>query len=365
MKSKKWIQIFIIFSVVITSLLALFNYQLDSLRLVNKNALVNENGFIERATTDLSNNKIIAGLGNYNERFFNKRMIEKFKKNKDMLVLGASRSMLIRHRNINKEYSSFFNASISNAVFGDILNMLYIYENNLNTLPKNIIISIDPWLFNDNNPEDRYLDMIEIFTKMSNKIDINMTKNSSNYLTNFNNIFKIFSLEYFSVNLSYLFKTYTSNYKDYYIIDKINTDSMVAIKEPDGSLHYPNNYNNRPIEEITEEANIWLESNISQFQDFNEIAYKKIFENLLKYLHSNNVEITIHLAPFNPIIYDNLINKYPLISDVESFIHQIAGPLNINIIGSYNPDIYSSNIGDFTDYMHCSEEITNIILNEM
>ena len=365
MNGKKWIQCFVISTLIITSLLALFNYEIDSLKLVNKKGLVNKNGFIERSTTDLTNNKIIAGLGNYNERFFNRRMFEKFTENKDILVIGASRSLLVRHRNMNKDYTSFYNASVSNAVFGDFLNMIYTYENNLNTLPNNIIISIDPWLFNDGNPENRYLDMMDNFTQMSNKIDENSSVKSNNYLTKYNNIFKIFSLEYLAVNISYLVKAYRSTYKDYYVVDSFDSDITVAVKEPDGSLHYPQKYNNRPLEEITKEATNWLKTDISQFQNFNKISNKKIFENLIQYLLSKNVNITIKLAPFNPVIYNKLIVKYPLITEVESYITQIANPLKVNIIGSYNPYKYSLNIDDFTDYMHAKEEVINNILNEI
>ena len=365
MNGKKWIQIFIISTLIIISLLALFNYKIDSLKLVNKKGLINKNGFIERSTTDLSNNKIIAGLGNYNERYFNRRMFEKFTENKDMLVLGASRSLLVRQRNMKTDYTSFYNASVSNAVFGDFLNMIYAYENNLNTLPNNIIISIDPWLFNDGNPENRYLDMMDSFTKMSNKIDKNKSMKSNYYLTRYNNIFKIFSFEYLTVNFSYLIKTYRSSYKDYFIVDSVGSDKTVAVKESDGSYHYPQKHNNRLSEEITKEANTWLKTDISQFQNFNKISNKKIFENLLQYLISKNVNVTIKLAPFNPIIYNRLIVKYPLIIEVESYINQIANPLKVNIIGSYNPYKYLLKIDDFTDYMHPKEEVINNILNEI
>ena len=359
MNGKKWIRAWTIIIIIIMPFVGGFNYFIDSLGLVNKN------GFMERAATDLLNNKILAGLTNYDERYFNKRVLEKFTENKDMLILGSSRSMLIRHRNLKNIYTSFFNASVSNGIFGDIVNMIYIYENNLKTLPNNIIINIDPWLFNKNNPERRYLENVNIFTKMSNKINgnkigdfpVEVTTNLKNTFEK--NILKLFSLEYFFLNFSYLM----NQHQDYYIINTADKALMVSIKEPDGSLHYP--INNKTKEQISIESSAWLKSNISQFKKFNKISNKKIFENLLKYLLSRNVNIIIHLAPFSPVIYNKLIIKHPLIKEAETFIHKISNQLNIKVIGSYNPYTYTHNIDDFSDHMHSKEKIVNLILNEI
>jgi hypothetical protein len=313
MTNKKWIKIVLSLSVIGLGLFGAFNSKVDSL------GLVGGNGLIERASTDLSNNKILAGLDNYNDRFLARRMIEKFTENKDILVIGASRSLLIRSRNIKKKHTSFYNASVSNGVLGDFLNLIYIYEDNLNTLPNTIIFNLDPWIFNKGNSEKRYLEMGNIFNEMSNKINGRSTLKSNSFLLKYRNFFKIFSLEYVVVNFYYLINSYINSYQGYSIVETVNKDAIEFLKEPDGSVHYPLHYKNRSIEELIKMNVGFLKNEPFQLHDFNKISNKKTFENLLNYLVSKNVNIVIQLAPFNPGVFNELAIKYPLIMEVESF----------------------------------------------
>lgn len=358
MNGKKWIKVFVVMSFLCISIIGSFNYYYDSLGLVNKN------GFLNKASDDIVKGKYLIGLKNYNERVFNEKIIGKLNNEVEFLVLGSSRSMLIRHRNLPLKVNTFFNASVSNGIFGDILNLLFVYEKRFKKLPKNILINIDPWLFNSNNPEKRYLEMKEYYIQMLNRISVNAS-NSSKYIKK-NNLNKLFSMEYFKTNLIFMKDTYQKGYKGYYSVNSLDgINENHTIKEPDGSIHYPNSRNNKSITEIKEESNKWIDSHISQFRNYNKITNKDIFEKLLTYLSENNVNIIVNLSPFNPFIYDKLISKYPLIPESEKYIKSLTEYYNIEIIGSYSPYQYTNKGNDFTDYMHTKENITNNILNEI
>lgn len=353
MNGKKWLKVFIVLSFLFVGSAGVLNYYIDSLGLVNKK------GFLNKAAHDLLEKKYLIGLKNYNERLFNQKVILSMNSKVETLVLGSSRSMLIRHRNLPFLTDSFFNASVSNGIFGDILNLLFVYEKKFDELPRNIIINIDPWLFNMNNPERRYLETKEYYIQMLNKINIDT--NSMKYSSK-NNFSKIFSLEYLKTNLRFILNSYREGYKGYYVANKLDSVNL-PIKEPDGSIHYPNESNSRTVNEIQLSSNKWIKNNISQFTKYNEIGNKDIFENMLKYLINNNVNVIISLSPFEPSVYNELIQKHPLIKESEKYIKSL--PYGIKVIGSYSPYKYTKKSNDFTDYMHAKENIINKILKEI
>ena len=81
MKSTKWIKIFFGLSIFVFLFLGIFNYKIDSLGLLRETTL-------DKVAEELSNGKIIAGLGNIDERIFRKKQIEYLKNDVEYVAIG-------------------------------------------------------------------------------------------------------------------------------------------------------------------------------------------------------------------------------------------------------------------------------------
>lgn len=354
MTSKKWLSIFSISIFFIITIVAIFNWKIDSLGLVNKNS------FLNNAAKELANGNLIAGLKNYDERIFIKKVIEHLEK-PDWVVIGSSRAMQIRKNMFLSKNKNFFNYSVSGASIEDYLAILQTHYNRFNEFPQNIIIGIDPWIFNKNNGQTRYLSLKEEYTQFLKTLDI---KNNTS-IQNQNKLLKLFSFEYLKENLKFLKNISKRNMQAFYIAKDLNIDDQIRGK--DGSIYY--SYKNRfPDSKVVEKQAIkYASGNVYSLERFNKLSNKITFEKLIQYLINNNSNIYFYLHPYNPISYDIIISKekYHLLNKAEEYIHILSKSNNIKVIGSYNPHLYKLKSNDFFDGMHSLDNVYSNILNDL
>ena len=84
------------------------------------------------------------------------------------------------------------------------------------------------------------------------------------------------------------------------------------------------------------------------------LKFEKFVENLLK----EDVKVIFFFPPYHPYIYKHLIgsNKYRIVLRVESYFKRVASQNNIEIIGSYSPEINGFDKKDFFDARHVKTE---------
>lgn len=351
---KKWIKIWLSISIIIL-FVGIFNYKIDSL------GLVNQNGYLDKAAIDLSNGKIIAGLRNFDERIFRKKIIENLNEPPEWIAVGSSRIMQLRQDMILSKDIIFQNYSVSGASLEDYMALIQIHRNRFNEYPKNIIIGVDPWIFNKYHGQMRYKSIQESyddFLKTLGEKDLKRTKNYSNFL-------KIFSYEYLIENIKFLLNNFSNGMKGYYIVDSLDVDDSLRLT--DGSLYYSLDKRNPNFEEVKQKALEYGNGQVYSLEKFDKISNQKIFERFINHLKKHDVNIIFYLPSYNPYAYDLIIKnqKYKHIQTVEEYLKVFAKRSDIKVIGSYNPHIIDAKSNDFFDGMHALDQLYYKLFKEI
>ena len=178
MKSIKWIKIFFGLSIFVFLFVGIFNYKIDSLGLLRETTL-------DKVAEELSNGKIIAGLGNIDERIFRKKQIEYLKNDVEYVAIGSSRTMQLRKNMfLNDGINNFQNYSVSGASIEDYIALIQVHKNKFGELPKNLILGLDSWIFNKNNGQTRYTSLSKEYYQFLEILNVNSLEKSSKEETN-------------------------------------------------------------------------------------------------------------------------------------------------------------------------------------
>jgi hypothetical protein len=332
----------------------IFNFAIDSAGIFSKN------DELQKVANALINGKMIAGLGNYDERQLQKRIIENSEKKFDIIFLGSSRGMQLRHGFISFGDGSqnFFNHGLSGCSLEDYLAIIGLYESK-GYLPTKIIIGVDPWIFNKNSAQLRWKSIGKYYKNVlgeiyGTNIEVDLSDNAK--------YFQLINFDYTKANLNAII---LKNNKDkIYITNTVNIDD--SIKEPDGSIHYPFEERHQKDIKTRVRAKMYANAPVYSLENFNKLSNKEIFEDFIAYLRNKNIEVMFLLFPYHPITYTLLVKnpKYKIIIDVETYLRNIASTRRIKISGSYNPENYHLSSMDFIDGMHCKDIVMEKLCEE-
>ncbi|MEG0514352.1 MAG: hypothetical protein RR523_01835 [Cetobacterium sp.] len=297
---------------------------------------------------------------NIDERKFKGFLLENTH-NIDTLIVGSSRIMILNDSFFDNQ--KIFNAGVSGAGLEDQMAFIDIYRNKFNSLPKKIILGIDPWAFNLNSDvryksiEDNYLSLKKDISGMNNSIDINKIIDKYKTLATY----------------SYLRDSFNFFKKNNFTIPKLNftkipDDNLDIFK---GNIYLANDYSLLYSKEYRENnyGQVWNDSIHYQIYGFDKInpTLKNEFENLINFLLKKKTEIIIFLAPYSPNSYSEYEKNYPhyynLLNNIENYLTKIANNSdNISLIGSYNPYKFNLKQTDFYDGMHLRRsKLSNIL----
>ena len=357
MKSIKWIKIFFGLSIFVFLFVGIFNYKIDSLGLLRETTL-------DKVAEELSNGKIIAGLGNIDERIFRKKQIEYLKNDVEYVAIGSSRTMQLRKNMfLNDGINNFQNYSVSGASIEDYIALIQVHKNKFGKLPRNIIFGLDTWIFNKYNGQARYLSLNDEYLQLMDILKSNVETNNKKR----SKIYYLLSLDYAKENRKYYKKNKNKKVENltYYIVDTIEVDA--ALKMPDGSIYYP--YKNRfpNFDEVEKIAKSYAQGSVYSLEGYKEISNIEIFEKLITYLKNNGVNVYFYLTPYHPTTYDILISqeKYKIINEVEIYVKEFAKQNNIKVVGSYNPHLLNLKNEHFFDGMHSLDIAYEIIFKDL
>lgn len=354
MKSIKWIKIFFGLSIFVFLFVGIFNYKIDSLGLLRETTL-------DKVAEELSNGKIIAGLGNIDERIFRKKQIEYLKNDVEYVAIGSSRTMQLRKNMfLNDGINNFQNYSVSGASIEDYIALIQVHKNKFGELPKNLILGLDSWIFNKNNGQTRYTSLSKEYYQFLEILNVSSLKKLSKEETNKIKISYFISLDYLKENIKSFRKKQT-----YYVADNIEVDD--ALKMPDGSIYYPYKDRFPNFEEVEKIAKSYAQGSVYSLERYEEISNIEIFEKLITYLKNNGVNVYFYLTPYHPTTYDILISqeKYKIINEVEIYVKEFAKQNNIKLAGSYNPHNLNLKNEHFFDGMHSLDIAYEIIFKDL
>ena len=177
MMYKKWIRLALIYFIIVICIISLLNYKIDS------SGIFGNSNYLSKAAKELVNGNMIAGLKDYDDRLFQELIIKNQTSKINAIAVGSSRTMQIRKSYLKTFNGNFFNHSVSGASLEDYISIVNIYESVRGYIPKNIIIGIDPWVFNKFNGQIRWKTLQKYYNNSINKI--NNTKNFQERSLNF------------------------------------------------------------------------------------------------------------------------------------------------------------------------------------
>jgi hypothetical protein len=351
----KWIRYSISITIVIIIIISVFNYKIDSL------GLFGNSNYLSLVAKDLTSGKMVAGLKNYDERYFQELIVKKSTIKNDVIAIGSSKLMQLRKRFFLDQDMNFFNHSVSGASLEDYIAIVGLYESFNDYLPDKIILGIDPWIFNKHNDQNRWKTLSKYYDYEINKIyneqkDINVNINLIKWKQLFNYDYTIRNINFFKTLLK-------NNRRAYFVTNTIEIDE--SIKELDGSIHHPYKDRYPNYEEVKKSAVLSAKKPVYSLESYTTFSDTKIFEDFIKYLLEKKVEIIFFLPPYHPIAYDLLIknNSYKIIHKVENHLINFSDNHSIKLIGSYNPHKYNLKNEDFIDGMHPNENVIKKIFD--
>ena len=268
----------------------------------------------------------------------------------ESIVIGSSQVASMSREEVGRE--TFMNHWINSANIEDFYVILGMYEERL-TLPEEIILAIDPSIFNHNREESRWYDAAEDFNYMLGIISGSQDKVGSD------NIFKkakaIFSLHYAIEN----YKNMNNNNIDYLqpedlaVAENLSRPDDGYILKSDGSVEFRFDYDGMSLNDrekmIRKHLSIGIYS-CENFDAIDELARKR-FQDLIEFLMSRDLKVVILLPPYHPMVYERIAADayYSNILEVEDMLRNIKG---VVVVGSYDPSIDGYNEEDFFDGIH-------------
>lgn len=336
----------LIISLPILFLLIIVNYFGDGARIFDSE--------YEKEMADiLFNGSFVTNISNYDERVFQKELINRMNNAPEILVLGSSRTMLINSAYFPNQ--TFFNNSVSGASIEDIIALFQIYKVR-NILPKKIIIGIDPWLLNENNGQSRWKSL-EYFYNIYNKQNDSQITTSSLHKYG-----ELFSMSYFQASIKGIPKLFFGTTRPIPTQEKFNATNT---KLSDGSLVYSADYRNATQNIINSKIDGYINGNIYSIENFESISDDIWFEfqEFISTLKKENITVEFFLCPYAPKVYEKVSISYPNVEKSENLIVGFAKANGIKVYGSFDPYGLGFDETYFYDGMHCKEKGIEEILN--
>lgn len=305
----------------------------------------------------LLSGKNITGYEQFNERQRDilALLAEKFETPPNTIALGSSRILQMNFETAGLEDGEFFNCGLTGADFLDIIGSYYLFEKT-NCLPENLIIGLDPWVFNKNSVDSRS-DKTLYAEFLTNCLNIPTPYTKPDPREKWT---ALYSPSYFQGNISYLRLTGGETNT----LQVVNEDELMKqsteVKMHDGSILYPTEMRDKKQELIDNEATVSINYGMLNLEDYTELDTERTehFEAFLRYVKEKGVRVFLILTPYHPINYEHMSvtrpDHYASFLNTEPTIRRIASELDIPVYGSYNPyAIPGVTNADFFDSLHC------------
>ncbi len=333
------------------AVVAVFNYFVDSLGLYHP-----KRGMMEVAENIFAK-RLVAGAMDYDEREFQRFIIEHNPERIETIAIGSSRTMGLRGRHLGQS-QGFFNHSMAAASLEDYIGIVGIY-NAKKEIPRTIILGIDPWVFNRNNGLTRWRVFGRDYEAMASEI-VGRREKGSKYLDTTHRYGQLLSFDYTVANVNYIKK---GRGRQPYVTPTANVDDFV--REPDGSLYFPFSQRFRQDEDTRRFASAYPSKRERYFTGFETMANVPLFEGFITFLQGKGVRVLFFLPPFHPLTYQRMVDYYPMVTDVERYLRDLASRRSIPVVGSFDPTANGFTSLDFFDGSHGHERVPEKLFNEL
>lgn len=322
--------------------LVLVNYFGDSAKLF-------DNNHEKKLASIVNSNHNLTNISNYDERLFQKEIINGRDTVADIVVIGSSRTMLINSDLFPGK--SLINNSVSGATIEDLVAIYHLYKLK-DRLPEKIIIGLDPWTFNDNNKLERWKSLSKEYHAFHDSL-----VETDKYFK----YHQLYSLSYFQSSIKSLITQIKEGDEPMATDEIYNVTNTI---HPDGSLTYAEAFRNASPKEIESKIISYLDGDIYGIENYKTISLKvkQELELLIEDMHTHGIEVMFFLSPYHPRVYQFLKAHYSAIDQAEFYINTFASTRNIKVLGSFDPDRVDLGENDFYDAMHVREGGIKVIV---
>lgn len=324
--------------------LATINYLVDPAKLFD------DLKYEKQVAALLVQGNMLANLRNYDERTVQKLVIRHMHQVPDTVVFGSSRSMKLRSSAFPK--MRFYNHSVSGATLADFIGLWQVYRQR-RSLPVNVIIGIDPWVFNSNSGQVRWRVLSQEIADYAADTGADVRLQSGANVTT-SKLRTLFSLAYLTESLKSIVFSPGADIADYLLTD--DTSHPLGVKLSDGSVVSPLQRRDIDADILLADAKKYaLQKPVYSLEGFARIDpdLQRTFENWFETMRSDGINITLLLIPYHPDTYPRLVDgDYRIITDVEHYLRQLANRDDIVLKGSFDPLQAKCSASDFTDGMH-------------
>jgi hypothetical protein len=280
---------------------------------------------------------------NIDERIFIKNRILYEDIKPDSIVIGSSRLM-----QASSEGSGFnlLNLSVSGASLEDLLAIWELSSSKFN--PSYILLGADPWIFNHNSNQDRWISLGFEYSIAMAKLGLTSKSILPEKKPSYSNTI---ALRFFnSVNQSKI----RSDNDLPTLTDKIRRD---------GSRVYNLSYANKSIDDVERGALNYLSYGMANYSYSNQV--RVTLERFVNQLKSQNLRVVFVLSPYHPKLFEFMRQEDRKFLEIESIFREIAELSGVQVIGSYDPIKVGCSSEDFYDGMHPKDKCLDQIFSEL
>lgn len=298
----------------------------------------------------------------WNERDLKSSLARNNNSNADCAVIGSSHVMQIssfrRNASLVNICPSIINLGVSGGTLEDYLALSYMLVNNKK--PKTIVFGIDPWAldFRRDSRWERYSKeyyLMKALLENKSSIQEDGSNQKIKYITN------LINPQYFYRSVQLFGKKMPE------IVEAPSFNLLAGIENPvylpDGSLVYSREYisNANSSEVPIGGSNYKIKTYGSQYS-FNAVL---LFKKLVHFLKKADINTVIVMTPYHHNVWKdkNSITTKALI-DMEVKIRSVGKELQLEVLGSYDPDKIGCVSNEFYDMMHakylCLEKIEKL-----
>lgn len=352
---------FIALVLIFLGLVAALNYTMDQAEIFSK-------GRYEKSIVSLlAKGRNVAIEKNYDERLVQKYYIETTEQANRVLVLGASRVMLINRGMFPG--MTFMNHGVSGGTLEDDVAVYEMYLER-GFKPEIVIIGLDNYLLNQNHDQTRWhtldreylaaLARLEMSPRKTDPLGKSQSVLSPNKVAALK---QLWSWSYLRASL----KELGQPAHPAFAVD-LEQQGMQKhqIKRSDGSIIYPEKYTNKSAEELDATVRENSLYPIYSLRDFHAIDpfYQNLFEKFIHHMLQSGIKVVFFMAPYHPLVYSITTSddRYRATVETEQYFRRFAHSEHIKIIGSWNPAECQASSTDFYDGFHPSRPMVEKII---
>jgi hypothetical protein len=303
--------------------------------------------------------KRVTNISNPNEAAYIKFVVDGLKTRKDVLVLGSSRSKLLRSDSFAGR--PLFNNSIAGGGLVDYLAIYHMYRQK-GLIPSVVVVELSPWIL--------MRDYASIWkTLNANKQDLerwvlSTAQQKPEHLETLSSVRADFSeflsLGYFQTSF-YTWANRTAHPKKHqqsYFVWQEGTLPMGETVLADGSAIYPEYVeHSRDREQVTALAVEYAQKPAGVPNGIDPDC-QKVLEAFLDQLAHDGVRAILYLPPYHPKTYTLMVNspQNRIILAEQKYYEELAQRKGLTLVGSYNPADFDLGETAFFDGSHPTQE---------